>query len=52
MDVMLTLASNKPLQDGAVPDRDRICTEFPYFGEVYSKDEQKGMIPVSRAPKK
>ena len=33
MDVMLTLASNKPLQDGAAPDRNRIRTEFPYFGE-------------------
>jgi hypothetical protein len=52
MDVMLTLASNKPLQDGAVPDRNRIRTEFPYFGEPYSKEEQKGVIPVPRPPKK
>ena len=52
MDVMLTLASNKPLQDGAIPDRTRIRTEFPYFGEPYSKEEQKDLAPVSRPPKK
>ena len=52
MDVMLTLASNKPLQDGAVPDRTRIRTEFPYFGEPYSKEEQKGVTPVPRPVKK
>jgi hypothetical protein len=52
MDVMLTLASNKPLQDGAVPDRNRIRREFPYFGEPYSKDEQKAVTPVPRPPKR
>lgn len=52
MDVMLTLAANKPLQDGAVPDRDRIRNEFPYFGEPYSKEEQKAVTPVARPPKK
>ena len=52
MDVMLTLASNKPLQDGAVPDRSRIRSEFPYFGAPYSKEEQKDVIPVPRPPKK
>jgi len=52
MDVMLTLAANKPLQDGAVPDRDRIRKEFPYFGEPYSKEEQKAVTPVARPPKK
>jgi hypothetical protein len=52
MDVMLTLASNKPLQDGAVPDRKRIRTEFPYFGKPYSKEEQKGVTPVPRRLKK
>jgi len=52
MDVMLTLASNKPLEDGAVPDRNRVRTEFPYFGEPYSKEEQKNVTPVSRPPKK
>jgi hypothetical protein len=45
MDVMLTLASNRPLQDGAAPDRNRIRTEFPYFGEPYSKEEQESVVP-------
>jgi hypothetical protein len=45
MDVMLTLATNMPLQDGAAPDRNRIRTEFPYFGEPYSKEEQKDVVP-------
>jgi hypothetical protein len=45
MDVMLTLLSNRPLQDGAAPDRNRIRTEFPYFGEPYSKEEQKDVVP-------
>jgi len=44
-DVMLTLASNAPLQDGVAPDRNRIRTEFPYFGEPYSKEEQKDVVP-------
>lgn len=52
MDIMLTLASNKPLQDGAVPDRSRIRNDFPYFGEPYSKDEQKAVKPVPRPPKR
>jgi hypothetical protein len=45
MDVMLTLASNRLLHHGAAPDRDRTRTEFPYFGEPYSKEEQKGVVP-------
>ena len=52
MDVMLTLAANKPLQDGAVPDRNRIRSEFPYFGEPYSREEQKAVTPVPRPAKK
>jgi hypothetical protein len=52
MDVMLTLAANKPLQDGAVPDRNRIRNEFPYFGDPYSKEEQKTVTPVPRPSKK
>ena len=44
-DVMLTLATNRPIQDGAAPDRNRIRTEFPYFGEPYSKEEQKDVVP-------
>jgi hypothetical protein len=45
VNVMLTLASNRPLQGGVVPDRNRIRTEFPYFGEPYSKEEQKDVVP-------
>jgi len=52
MDVMLTLASNKPLSDGVAPDRNRIREEFPYYGIPYSKDEQIGITPVSRPTKK
>ena len=52
MDVMLTLASNRPLADGATPDRSRIQTAFPYFGKPYSKAEQAGVTPVPRPPKK
>ena len=44
-DVMLRLATNRPIQDGAAPDRNRIRTEFPYFGEPYSKEEQKDVVP-------
>jgi hypothetical protein len=52
MDVMLTLASNKPLADGAAPDRSRVRSEFPYFGDPYSKAEQAGVTPVPRPDKK
>jgi hypothetical protein len=45
VDVMLTLASSRPLQDGVAPDRNRIRNEFPYFGEPYSKEEQKDVVP-------
>jgi hypothetical protein len=52
MDVMLTLATNKPLSDGVAPDRHRTRTEFPYFGEPYSHSEQAHVTPVPRPPKK
>jgi hypothetical protein len=45
VDVMLTLASNRPPQGGVAPDCNRIRTEFPYFGEPYSKEEQKDVVP-------
>jgi Domain of unknown function (DUF4331) len=48
MDVMLTLASNKPLADGVAPDQTRIRKEFPYYGEPYAKEEQVGVTPVPR----
>jgi hypothetical protein len=46
MDVMLTLAANKPISDGVFPDLSRIRQEFPYFGEPYTKEEQAGVTPV------
>ena len=45
VEVMLTLASHKPLQGGVAPDRTRIRSEFPYFGEPYSKEEQQDVAP-------
>jgi hypothetical protein len=52
MDVVLTLASNKPLADGVAPDRSRTSAEFPYYSKAYTRDEQAGVIPVPRPPKK
>jgi len=52
MDVMLTLASNKPLADGVAPDPSRIRKEFPYYGKPYTKDDQAGVTPVPRPARK
>lgn len=52
MDVMLTLAANEQLADGVAPDRARIRSEFPYYGEPYSKEEQASVTPVPRPAKK
>ena len=52
MDVMLTLSSNKPLADGVAPDRSRTRSEFPYFGEPYTKAEQSDVTPIPRPVKK
>jgi Domain of unknown function (DUF4331) len=52
MDVMLSLAANKPLADGAAPDRGRIQNEFPYYGDPYTTEEQAGMTPLRRPAKK
>jgi hypothetical protein len=52
MDVMLTLAANKPLADGVSPDPARIRKEFPYYGEPYTAEEQAGVTPVPRPAKK
>jgi hypothetical protein len=41
--VMLTLAANQALSDGVAPDRQRMWSEFPYFGEPYTHDEQHGL---------
>jgi hypothetical protein len=51
MDIILTLSSNKALADGVAPNKARVRTGFPYFGEPYSKDEQAGLIPAA-PPKK
>ncbi|MGB6691223.1 MAG: DUF4331 family protein [Terracidiphilus sp.] len=52
MDVMLSLAANKPLATGVVPDRGRIRKEFPYYGEPYTAEEQVGVTPMRRPAKK
>jgi hypothetical protein len=40
MDVMLTLMADTALADGVAPNRDRISTEFPYFGQAHRIGEQ------------
>jgi hypothetical protein len=52
MDVMLTLAANRPVGDGVVPDKSRIRAEFPYYGAPYSKEEQVGVVPAAPPKKK
>ena len=52
LDVMLTLAANKPIVDGLVPDRGRIRNDFPYYGAPYTAEEQAGMTPLMRPVKK
>jgi hypothetical protein len=47
-DIMLTLAANRAISDGVSPDRSRILETFPYYGEKYSKSEQKDLRPISR----
>ena len=48
MDAMLTLASNKPLGDGVAPDRSRVRSEFPYFGQPFTPAEQVSVKPVPK----
>jgi hypothetical protein len=45
-DVMLTLAAGKPVADGVAPAPDRIKSEFPYYGKIFTKTEQKGLTPI------
>lgn len=40
MDVMLTFATNTPLGDGVAPDKKRMRSDFPYFGEPFPKADQ------------
>jgi hypothetical protein len=46
MDVMLTLLTNTPLNDGLAPDRGRIREDFPYYGAPYTTEEQVGVTPL------
>ena len=52
MDVILTLATNKPLGVGISPDRRRIRSEFPYFGDPFTAAEQQGVPPAAHPTKK
>jgi hypothetical protein len=52
LDVMLTLAANRSIVDGLVPDRGRIRKDFPYYGAPYTAEEQAGMTPLARPAKK
>jgi hypothetical protein len=52
MDVMLTLATNAPLEDGVAPDKRRTRPDFPFFGDPYTRNEQEGVAPAPRPPKK
>jgi len=49
---MLTLATNTPVVDGLVPDHARIRKDFPYYGAPYTAEEQVGVRPMPRPPKK
>jgi hypothetical protein len=48
-DVMLTLAANRPINDGVSPNHSRILPQFPYYGGRFTKEEQAGMQPISRS---
>jgi hypothetical protein len=48
MDIILTLSSNTALADGVAPDKARVRSEFPYFGEPYSKEEQAGLPSAAK----
>ena len=48
-DIMLTLATNRPIHDGASPNIGKIRSEFPYYGDRFTKAEQTGMKPISRS---
>jgi hypothetical protein len=52
MDVMLTLAANKPFDDGLAPDPARIRKDLPYYGPPYTAEEQVGVTPMPRPAKK
>jgi hypothetical protein len=49
MDVIITLAGNRPLADGVAPDKACIRADFPYFGEPFTAEEQTGVAPVKNS---
>ena len=51
MDVILTLVTNTPLGDGVAPDKARVRSEFPYFGQPYTAAEQAAIV-TGAAPAK
>jgi hypothetical protein len=52
MDVMLSLTTNNPFEDGVAPNRSRTRSQFPYFGEPYTSAEQVGVTPARGPAKK
>jgi len=52
VDVILTLASNTALGDGVVPDKARIRSGFPYFGEPHTRAEQADVAPAPQHSQK
>jgi hypothetical protein len=52
LDVMLTLAVNRPIANGLAADRGRIRKDFPYYGAPYTAEEQAGLTPMPRPAKK
>jgi hypothetical protein len=48
-DIMLTLATNRPIHDGVSPNLSQMRPDFPYYGAPFSKDDQDGMKPISRS---
>lgn len=48
MDVIITLVANTPLTDGVAPDKTRIQSDFPYFGEPFTAEEQTGVASVQK----
>lgn len=50
-DVMLTLMTNTPLNDGLMPPADRVIDRFPYFGAPFLPADQVGLKPLNPASK-
>jgi Domain of unknown function (DUF4331) len=48
MDIIITLASNMPLTDGVIPNKNRIRPDFPYFGAPFTAEEQAGVTPAQK----